>query len=134
MKKLGNTGYCNPCRKRNEISKLTKLENGMCAKCNSANKKTAKKSTERQRFEEQNNGWCSRNYHSNGKRKYGFLIGGLCLECIEPENEWQANQVAKSQEIEKELSRGKEERSELLKERFRLLKEKSKMIKNINSR
>lgn len=27
------------------------------------------------------NGWCRTNYHSDGKRRYGSLINGLCNEC-----------------------------------------------------
>ena len=26
-------------------------------------------------------GWCKRNYHADGKRKFGNLIDGLCIEC-----------------------------------------------------
>lgn len=27
------------------------------------------------------NGWCKTNYHKDGKRRYGELVSGLCLEC-----------------------------------------------------
>lgn len=26
-------------------------------------------------------GWCRSNYHSDGKRRWGFLEAGLCCEC-----------------------------------------------------
>jgi hypothetical protein len=26
-------------------------------------------------------GWCKRNYHTDGKRRFGNLINGLCIEC-----------------------------------------------------
>ena len=27
------------------------------------------------------NGWCRTNYHSDGKRRFGYLTNGLCSEC-----------------------------------------------------
>jgi|AGSF01.1.fsa_nt_gi hypothetical protein len=27
------------------------------------------------------NGWCRTNYHKDGKRRFGYLTNGLCLEC-----------------------------------------------------
>lgn len=29
------------------------------------------------------NGWCRSNYHSDGKRRFGKIINGLCSECHE---------------------------------------------------
>ncbi|MDQ2096802.1 MAG: hypothetical protein QQW96_04045 [Tychonema bourrellyi B0820] len=29
------------------------------------------------------NQWCKTNYHSDGKRRFGKLINGLCSECHE---------------------------------------------------
>lgn len=27
-------------------------------------------------------GWCKNNYHSDGKRRFGKLTGGICIECM----------------------------------------------------
>jgi len=60
------------------------------------------------------NGWCRNNYHKDGKRRFGNLTNGLCLEC-----QLKLTVVARSQTAQK-ISSLKEEISDLEIERDRL--------------
>lgn len=41
------------------------------------------------------NGWCRSNYHSDGKRRYGNLTSGLCIECSLPITGKEADRITR---------------------------------------
>ncbi len=43
-------------------------------------------------------GWCRNNYHADGKRRYGNLTNGLCIECSLSTTGKEADRITRLQE------------------------------------